>query len=380
MIVRFDIMEVDTIEKDRLLMKKLTIISSVILSLLLILTGCGSNSSKKSNVTSKVKVVKQSSSKKSQKGVAKKKSGSLWNNDKDSHLEDFMKQWGEVMNQTYTKYDGTNNIQTASGMNYPQDFNSATVNGQNVSMAWDKKGTGKNDYNVVAIYNYNKPSSSSITYAFTLADGEPIVLVNEGSGNNWSETKNKSLKENFVNIFDGKATHVEKPKVSSSSSAKSSGSTEATEDLGEGRGGYVTTPEAMRGTWYSKGEDGMKKLVISEHEITLISADGETNHAVLYKRTKDTPSDVSESERQSKEEWRSAGNIGANGISMRGWYQLQGGGEHFFTHEEEINGQKVPLVLYGFGANDLTDYVYYPSEDLANQQSDAKYDDINYKF
>ena len=72
--------------------------------------------------------------------LIKKKSGSLWNNDKDSHLEDFMKQWGEVMNQTYTKYDGTNNIQTASGMNYPQDFNSATVNGQNVSMAWDKKG------------------------------------------------------------------------------------------------------------------------------------------------------------------------------------------------------------------------------------------------
>ena len=68
------------------------------------------------------------------------------------------------------------------------------------------------------------------------SDGEPIVLVNEGSGNNWSETKNKSLEENFVNIFDGKATHVEKPKVSSSSSTKSSISTKATEDLGEGRG------------------------------------------------------------------------------------------------------------------------------------------------
>ena len=55
--VEFDIMEVDTIEKDRLLMKKLTIISSVILSSLLILTGCGSNSSKKSNVTSRLKLL-----------------------------------------------------------------------------------------------------------------------------------------------------------------------------------------------------------------------------------------------------------------------------------------------------------------------------------
>src|SRR5699024_12140880 len=115
----------------------------------------------------------------------------------------------------------------------------------------------------------------------------------------------------------------------------------------------------MRRTCYSKEEDGMKKLVISQHEITLNSADGETNKDVLYKRTKDSASDVSESERQSKEEWRSAGNIGANGISMRGWYQLQGGGEHSFTHEEEINGQKVTLVLYGIGANDATDLVYY---------------------
>ena len=46
----------------------------------------------------------------------------------------------------------------------------------------------------------------------------------------------------------------------------------------------------------------------------------------------------------------------------------------------EINGQKVPLVLYGFGANDATDLVYYPSEDLAKQQSDVKYGDIDYKF
>lgn len=382
MIVRFDIIEVDTIEKDRLLMKKLTIISSVILSSLLILTGCGSNSSKKSNVTSKVKVVKQSSSKKSQKGVAKKKSGSLWNNDKDSHLEDFMKQWGEVMNQTYTKYDGTNNIQTASGMNYPQDFNSATVNGQNVSMAWDKKGTGKNDYNVVAIYNYNKSSSSSITYAFTLADGEPIVLVNESGGNNWSETKNKSLKENFVNIFDGKATHVEKPKVSSSSSAKSSSSTKATEDLGEGRGGYVTTPEAMRGTWYSKGEDGMKKLVISEHEIAYTDSNGQSGRTILYKKTIPTPDNVSEEEVKDKMEWGDARYVNIHGlqyINVLGWFQTAGAGADYAAHTEEINGNKVPVVVEGGGAGYWTFSVYYPSENLANQQGDTKYEDLYYQ-
>ena len=361
-------------------MKKLTIISSVILSSLLILTGCGSNSSKKSNVTSKVKVVKQSSSKKNQKGVAKKKSGSLWNNDKDSHLEDFMKQWGEVMNQTYTKYDGTNNIQTASGMNYPQDFNSATVNGQNVSMAWDKKGTGKNDYNVVAIYNYNKSSSSSITYAFTLADGEPIVLVNEGSGNNWSETKNKSLKENFVNIFDGKATHVEKPKVSSSS-AQSSSSTKSTEGLGEGRGGYVTTPEAMRGTWYSKGESGMTKLVISEHEIAYTDSNGQSGRTILYKKTIPTPTQVSEKEIDAKREWGDARDANIRGlqyINILGWYQSAGAGAYYAAHTEEIDGSRVPIIVEGGGAEAWTSAVYYPSEDLANQQGDTKFEDLHY--
>lgn len=375
MIVRFDIIEVDTIEKDRLLMKKLTIISSVILSSLLILTGCGSNSSKKSNVTSKVKVVKQSSSKKSQKGVAKKKSGSLWNNDKDSHLEDFMKQWGEVMNQTYTKYDGTNNIQTASGMNYPQDFNSATVNGQNVSMAWNKKGTGKNDYNVVAIYNYNKSSSSSITYAFTLADGKPIVLVNESSGNNWSETKNKSLRENFVNIFDGKATHVEKPKASSSSSAKSSSSTKATDDHGE----YFTTPETMRGTWYFKSEYGMIKLAIFENEIIHVDPNGLGRRMVLYKKISSIPDNV---EQYELEQWYNASYVNVRGmqyIHVLGRNQTSGSGVYYAIHTEEINGNKVPIIIESSGEDVWTGVVYYPSEDLANQQGDTKYEDLHYR-
>ena len=360
-------------------MKKLTIISSVILSSLLILTGCSSNSSKKSNVTSKVKVVKQSSSKEKQKSVTKKKSGVLWNSDKDSRLEDFMKQWGEAMDQTYTKYDGINNIQTASGMNYPQDFGSATVDGHDVSMAWNKKGTGKNDYNVVAIYNYNNSSSSSITYAFTLADGEPIVLVNEDSGNNWSETKNKSLKENFVNIFDGKATHVEKP-AASSSSVKNS--TKGTEDMGEGRGGYVTTPEAMRGTWYSKDENGITKLVISEHEITYVNPDGQGGRITLYKKTISTPDNVSQDEVKAKMEWGDARYTNMNGlqyINVLGWYQSAGAGAYYAAHTEEINGNRVPIIVEGGGAEAWTYAIYYPSEDLANQQVNTKYEDLHYQ-
>ena len=116
------------------------------------------------------------------------------------------------------------------------------------------------------------------------------LLILEGCSSNSSEHKSSaSSKAELVKSSSSKKKHSEKKKESSSekessstglsSEVSSSSSTQSSEDLGEDRGGYVTTPEAMRGTWYSKSEYGMKKLVISEHEITLISADGETNHA-----------------------------------------------------------------------------------------------------
>ena len=225
-----------------------------------------------------------------------------------------------------------------------------------------------------------------------------ILIILTGCNSNSSENKSSaSSKAELVKSSSSKKKHSEKEKTTSSkkesstsslsSEESSSSSTQSSEDMGEDRGGYVTTPEAMRGTWYSYFDGNMNKLVVSEYEMTFtynLGKEESTRHIILYKNltNKSLDNNTSETEKESKKDWYSGWYEDYNGIKFlrtRGMFE-QGPGEHFSTHEEEINGQKVPLVLYGFGANDATDLVYYPSEDLAKQQSDVKYGDIDYKF
>ena len=225
-----------------------------------------------------------------------------------------------------------------------------------------------------------------------------ILIILTGCNSNSSENKSSaSSKAELVKSSSSKKKHSEKEKTTSSkkesstsslsSEESSSSSTQSSEDMGEDRGGYVTTPEAMRGTWYSYFDGNMNKLVVSEYEMTFtynLGKEESTRYIILYKNltNKSLDNNTSETEKESKKDWYSGWYEDYNGIKFlrtRGMFE-QGPGEHFSTHEEEINGQKVPLVLYGIGANDATDFVYYPSEDLAKQQSDVKYGDIDYKF
>ena len=220
------------------------------------------------------------------------------------------------------------------------------------------------------------------------------LLILTGCSSNSSEHKSSaSSKAELVKSSSSKKKHSEKKKESSSekessssslsSEVSSSSSTQSFEDLGE----YVITPEVMRGTWYSYFNGNMDKLVVSEYEMTFtynLGKEESTRHIILYKNlvNKSLDNNASETEKESKKDWYSGWYEDYNGIKflrIRGMFE-QGPGDHFSTHEEEINGQKVTLVLYGIGANDATDLVYYPSEDLAKQQSDVKYGDIDYKF
>ena len=219
------------------------------------------------------------------------------------------------------------------------------------------------------------------------------LLILTGCSSNSSEHKSSaSSKAELVKSSSSKKKHSEKKKESSSekessssslsSEVSSSSSTQSSEDLGEDRGGYVTTPEAMRGTWYSKSEYGMKKLVISEHEIAYTDSNGQSGRTILYKKTIPTPDNVSEEEVKDKMEWGDARYVNIHGlqyINVLGWFQTAGAGADYAAHTEEINGNKVPVVVEGGGAGYWTFSVYYPSEDLANQQGDTKYEDLYYQ-
>lgn len=149
-------------------------------------------------------------------------SSSNWNSEKQDKLDDFFDDWSETMKQNYDKYDGSGQIETAAGEEFPKDFDKVYVNNQKVSMTYEPSGRGSSDYNVVAIYNYDKDGASHITYFFAFHNGQPIVLVDETTNGDRvlaKETANKDLINGFNDIAAGKnATMTASGETSSDSS------------------------------------------------------------------------------------------------------------------------------------------------------------------
>lgn len=128
-----------------------------------------------------------------------------WNNEKETKFESFFADWSRGMKQDYTKYTG-GQLKTASGSEYPEMFDRFDVNDEPVSIGLSSDGKGNNDYNVVAMYNYNKPGAPGtghITYFFAFHNGEPVVLVDQttnGDRVKATVTENKKLSDGFAEI------------------------------------------------------------------------------------------------------------------------------------------------------------------------------------
>lgn len=162
-------------------------------------------------------------------------SSALWNQSKAEQLDQFMKQWAPTMHQSYTRYNGNTDLKTASGSRFPSDFKKSTVNNSNDSIGWNPKGKGTYDYNVVALYNYNRsgaPVGGHITYAFAFHDGQPVALVDETTnGNaNWTETKNTDVEGNFEQIAKGQKATFSASQHNSSNTNSQSNSKQMTFD------------------------------------------------------------------------------------------------------------------------------------------------------
>lgn len=178
----------------------------------LILTGCSSqNQSEKktSNSEPTTSVVSHKSKKTNKTPSSTKKVAVLWDSTKDNQLKVFIDQWGPTMKQSYVKYDGSNSLKTSTGTVYPDDLSKVTVAGANASIGWSKDGKGTNEYNVVAIYNYNgtvPPLPNHITYFFAFHNNQPIVLVDQSRDGtpNLVETGNNDLKSGFNDVVAGK--------------------------------------------------------------------------------------------------------------------------------------------------------------------------------
>lgn len=192
-------------------MKKRGILAAtLLLSGVLILGGCSSQSqsSSKTSHQNTTKTVKHSGKSTSKQTAAAKKTATLWNPKKDDQLKSFIDQWAPTMKQTYVKYDGTHSIKTPTDISYPDYLPKVNVEGTKDSIGWSKSGKGNYKYNVVAIYNYDNtkpPMEGHITYFFAFEDGQPVVLVDQSTNGtpNLTQTENTKLKTAFAQIADG---------------------------------------------------------------------------------------------------------------------------------------------------------------------------------
>lgn len=122
-------------------------------------------------------------------------------------LTQFIDQWAPKMNQNYTKYDGKTSLETSTGTVYPDDLSKVTVNENKTTIGMSKDGNGENEYNVVAIYNYDgtiPPLPNHITYVFAFHNGQPVALVDQSRDGNpeLKPTQNTDVQQNFEQIAD----------------------------------------------------------------------------------------------------------------------------------------------------------------------------------
>lgn len=179
---------------------------------LLVLTGCSSETNKSASADQKDPTVsyknhfgKSDDIKAEATNKHQDQSNKLWNKTKDKQLEDFINQWAPTMHQAYTKYDGVHQLENSVRLKYPRDLDRQLVNEKRHAIGWSETGDGPYEYNVVAIYNYNKevpPFPGRITYLFAFRHGQPVALVDESRDGEPRavETQNLDVKNNFARI------------------------------------------------------------------------------------------------------------------------------------------------------------------------------------
>lgn len=180
-----------------------------------------------------------SSSVSSQSSSEEKKSTTPWDSNKDQQLEAFINSWAPTMNQSYQKYTGGASLHTIVGTDYPDVFKTMPfeMNGQRISVGYTPTGQGNYDYNVVAIYNYNKRgiAAGHITYLFAFHNGQPVALVDqttEGGVTVVKPTANQQVASSFASIAEGSSSSGSETNQSTPNSSSTSTKQVSDRELG----------------------------------------------------------------------------------------------------------------------------------------------------
>lgn len=143
---------------------------------------------------------------------------SLFDENKELVLEDFMNQWGAVMEQSYEQFT-PGQEGNMYGVVFPTDvLSSLAVNNQSVAAYWSEEGISyeSGDYAIVAAYhnyedfsaqNPGEPAGANY-YLFAIVNEQPIVLVSQQNETqpdgliHFQPTENTALQTAFEQIVD----------------------------------------------------------------------------------------------------------------------------------------------------------------------------------
>ncbi|WP_259767811.1 DUF4767 domain-containing protein [Pediococcus pentosaceus] len=256
-------------------MKK--IISTALLAIIpLTLVGCTNNGNSKSNASSSTgsttKVISHPADDGSSSVHGKSvKDSSLWNNNKDNQLANFMVSWNKSMNQSYTQCTPNRNT-TYTGLHYPNDFtdNKMAFNDRYLSAGWSTDGSDAHDVNVVAIYEDTNGGSTvgGRIYLFAIQNNSPVVYYteqNQGTPDglvHFETTQNTDLTNEFKKLVTNKKLN---PETTNSNRSTKSESTSAPLTFDEGM-------QILQQSNYKNYLNESPKLVSSDKQQLVISS------------------------------------------------------------------------------------------------------------
>lgn len=301
-----------------------------------------------------------------------------WNADKAKSLETYMKGFGPLMQQNYSKVDA----KTATkwrGLDLSkvmQKKTPITIDGHQTTVNWLPKASrgSRTKLNVVAVY---ADDHAGILYLFTLKENSvPRVLVSQAAPKkqvlSTTETANDELKKAFAAIVAGKpATLPAKANDTSSSQIAASSSNAASQPTHA-----VVFDQSFQGTWYSQNG----QMTITGNSIQDPEYGNQPVYDIQERTANDTAALNGDSTKMdpAKEEWGAAYRFSQDGkswVNVRGWYQSAGAGGFYAVTNRNLGGKTVPVLETASGGGMWVDRNYYPTQALANQYGATIYPD-----
>ncbi|MFD1485242.1 DUF4767 domain-containing protein [Lacticaseibacillus baoqingensis] len=358
--------------------------TATVLSLGLLLAGCGGQQSAKSSSMSMIKASSQSKT-----GVK-----IAWDEAKAKKLAAFMQDFGTTMNQSYIPVSATTHAQW-QGTDLAEIYKAnkpVNVAGKTTPMTWlpaDGQAS-KTQPNVVAVY---VDDADKILYLFTLtANGQAQALVSQAAANadvlTVKQTANTDLASGYQAIAAGQAASAENSQ-SGSQPASSSDSPDAGAASQHAAANAASSDAVFDSSyqhkWYTYDDpgDGTSELHTCQFAANESIYDGEAEpvYPISMRTAADQAAlngDPSKMDPK-KEKWGAATSIkaddGSHWINVRGWYQSAGDGGYYRVVNRNLDGQSVPVLEDAYGAGIWHGSNYFLSPALAQKYKNIIYSD-----